>query len=277
VSNPGLFNEQIHERLREGYVQSDMNEAVEQLLSDLMINYHIPVTPSSPLHIDNNLLDPIILPEYSQQAGLSTADTGNSNPLPSVHETHNPNPTHSTPFSLNRSRNEPDIDPPSDRIRPTKYPLRFREPKRQWDESLLSKVEPYEPETYEDAMTSPHDKRWKQAIQTWSITTPPPDRASIKSRRIFKVKPGVRGADPRYKSRLVAKGYSQRFGIDYDETFASVAKQDTLRMILSFVAVYDLEMHQLDIKTAFLYGELDQDLPGAAGRFYQKWTRTHGM
>ena len=119
-------------------------------------------------------------------------------------------------------------------------------------------------------MTSPNHQRWKQAIQeeydsllhnnTWSITTLPPGRTSIKSRWIFKVKPGVRGADPRYKARLVAKGYSQRFGIDYDETFAPVAKQDTLRMILSFVAVYDLEMHQLDIKTAFLYGELDEEI-----------------
>jgi hypothetical protein len=119
-------------------------------------------------------------------------------------------------------------------------------------------------------MTFPNHQRWKQAIQeeydsllhnnTWSITTLPPGRTSIKSRWIFKVKPGVCGADPRYKARLVAKGYSQRFGIDYDETFAQVAKQDTLRMILSFVAVYDLEMHQLDIKTAFLYGELDEEI-----------------
>jgi histone deacetylase 1/2 len=87
-------------------------------------------------------------------------------------------------------------------------------------------------------MTFPNHQRWKQAIQeeydsllhnnTWSITTLPPGRTSIKSRWIFKVKPGVRGADPRYKARLVAKGYSQRFGIDYDETFALVAKQDTL-------------------------------------------------
>jgi hypothetical protein len=89
---------------------------------------------------------------------------------------------------------------------------------------------------------------------------------------------GVRGADPRYKARLVAKGYSQRFGIDYDEKFAPVAKQDKLRMILSFVAVYDLEMHQLDIETAFLYGELDEEiyLEQPEG-FISKWTRTHGM
>jgi hypothetical protein len=118
-----------------------MDEAVKQLLSDLKINSHIPVTPisesstpSSPLHIDNNLLDSIILPESSQHADPSTVDTEHPNPLPSVHETHNTNTTHPTPVSPNRSRSEPDIDPPSDRIRHSKYPLRSREPKRRWDE-----------------------------------------------------------------------------------------------------------------------------------------------
>ena len=81
-----------------------MDEAVKQLLSDLMINFHIPVTPigesstsSSPLHIDNNFLDSIILPESSQHADPSTVDTEHPNPILSVHETHNPNPTHPIP------------------------------------------------------------------------------------------------------------------------------------------------------------------------------------
>ena len=93
------------------------------------------------------------------------ADTEHPNPIPSVRETYNSNPTHPILVSPNTSQNEPDIDPPSDRIRHSKYPLRFREPKRQWDESLLSQIEPYEPETYKDAMTSPNPQRWKQAIQ----------------------------------------------------------------------------------------------------------------
>ncbi len=74
------------------------------------------------------------------------------------------------------------------------------------------------------------------------------------------MKPGVKGSAPRYKARLVAKGYSQRPGIDYEETFAPVAKQTTLRVVLSFVAAQDLKMRQLDIKTAFLYGDLNEEI-----------------
>ena len=115
-----------------------MDEAVKQLLSDSMTNSHIPVTPisesstpSSLLNIDNNFFDSFTFPEFSQHADPSTADTEHPNPIPSVHETHNPNKTHPIPVSPNRSQNEPEIDPTSDRIRNFKYPLRFREPKRQ--------------------------------------------------------------------------------------------------------------------------------------------------
>ncbi len=58
----------------------------------------------------------------------------------------------------------------------------------------------------------------------------------------------------------MAKGFSQRHGIDYEETFSPVVKYDTLRVILSFIAANDLEMSQLDVKTAFLYGQLDEEI-----------------
>ncbi len=58
----------------------------------------------------------------------------------------------------------------------------------------------------------------------------------------------------------MAKGFSQRPGLDYEETFSPVVKYDTLRVILALTALDDLELHQLDVKTAFLYGELQEDI-----------------
>lgn len=106
--------------------------------------------------------------------------------------------------------------------------------------------EPDEPENLNDALKSRDAALWKLAVEdeyisltdnkTWTLSTLPPDRTAIKSRWVFTVKLGVRGATPRFKAKIVAKGYSQRPGIDYDETFAPVAKQKTLRTVLSFVA-----------------------------------------
>ena len=87
------------------------------------------------------------------------------------------------------------------------------------------------------------------------------DKKIVKYKWIFKRKEGTPGVEKvRYKVRLVAKGYSQVLGVDFIDVFFSVVKHSSIWVILGIVAIQDLELEQLDVKTTFLHGELDEDI-----------------
>lgn len=127
-----------------------------------------------------------------------------------------------------------------------------------------------EPQSYEQALTLPDAEKWKEAIneemksliqnKTWHLVDLPKNRRAISNRWVFKIKTKPNGDVDRYKARLVVKGFTQKYGIDYQETFSPVAKPSSIKMILSIAAKENLKLKQVDVKTAFLYGSLDEEI-----------------
>jgi hypothetical protein len=88
----------------------------------------------------------------------------------------------------------------------------------------------------------------------------PSNRGALSGKWIFKIKRGAAGEILRYKARWVIRGFEQREGIDFHETFASVVKPMSYKAIFALAAAYDWEIEQMDVKTAFLYGAIDADI-----------------
>ena len=94
----------------------------------------------------------------------------------------------------------------------------------------------------------------------WDLVPLPKGVKPIGCKWIFKTKRDSKGDVERYKARLVAKGYTQKKGIDYKETFSPVSSKDSFRTIMALVAHFDLELHQMDVKTTFLNGDIDETI-----------------
>lgn len=93
---------------------------------------------------------------------------------------------------------------------------------------------------------------------TWSLCTLPAGHKAIGLKWVFKLKKNTAGEVIKHKAWLVAKGYVQRHGVDFEEVFAPVARLDTVRTILAVAADRGWQVHHLDVKSAFLNGELEE-------------------
>ena len=109
------------------------------------------------------------------------------------------------------------------------------------------------------------DEKWVKAMneeigaieknETWEVADLPKGHKTIGVKWVYKKKMNPKGEVERYKARLVVKGYRQKAGIDYDEVFAPVARMETIRLLISVAAHEGWQMHQMDVKSAFLNGD----------------------
>lgn len=127
-----------------------------------------------------------------------------------------------------------------------------------------------DPRTFRDAMISPDKDKWIEAMQeelnsleeneTWDLVDLPKFKNPVGSKWVFKRKLNEQNKVVSYKARLVAQGFSQKYGIDYDEVFAPVTRSSTFRMLLTVSAKRKYLVKQFDIKTAFLNGKLQEEI-----------------
>ena len=135
---------------------------------------------------------------------------------------------------------------------------------------LCTPLEVEEPTSYQEAIDSPSHKEWMDAMRdemdsmarnkVWELVDLPPQRKSIGNKWVFKIKRRADGSIDKFKARLVAKGFTQIEGVDYEETFSPVVRFASIRLLLALVAHLDLELFQMDVKTAFLNGSLEEEI-----------------
>lgn len=102
------------------------------------------------------------------------------------------------------------------------------------------------------------EMRSHQTNDTWILKELPKGRSSIKCKWVFKEKKDTEGRTTRYKARLVAKGFAQKYGVDYTETFSPVVRYTSIRVLMAIAVENDMKIHQMDVITAFLQGDLDE-------------------
>ena len=98
------------------------------------------------------------------------------------------------------------------------------------------------------------------SIESNRVCDLPLDRKTIRNKWVLNIKHKADGTIDIYKAHLIAKGYTQQEGIDYEETFSPMVRFASIHFILAIMSRMDLEIYQMDIKTAFLNGELDEEI-----------------
>ena len=139
-----------------------------------------------------------------------------------------------------------------------------------------------DPIHFEDAIK---DRKWIEAMddeingieknKTWELVDLPEGKEVIGVKWVYKTKSNVEGKIERHKAKLVVKGYKQKQGIDYEETFAPVARMETVRAVFSIAAQNKWKVYQMDVKSAFLNGVLMEEVYVEQPFGYEKKGQEH--
>ena len=125
------------------------------------------------------------------------------------------------------------------------------------------------PKTYNEAITSPESYKWKEAMKdeihsldennTYEFTELPEGKTVIGGKWVYAIKLGPNDEE-KFKARYVAKGYSQIKDINFKDTFAPTANLNSIKILLQVALEYDLIIHQMDVKTAYLNADIDYEI-----------------
>ena len=132
---------------------------------------------------------------------------------------------------------------------------------------MVANIIDFEPSSYEEAASQ---QVWREAMQeeyssimkndVWEVVPRPEGKSVVTSRWLYKVKHATDGSIEKFKARFVARGFSQVEGVDYEETFAPMARYTSIRSIISIAAKMGWKIHQMDVKTAFLNGFIQEEV-----------------
>lgn len=139
-----------------------------------------------------------------------------------------------------------------------------------WKVNLSTIEASDDPNSFSEAMSRTDKDLWLAAMreeldsldkcQVWSLVNKPHNRNIVSNRWVLKIKRKPDGSIDRYRARLVARGFSQKRGVDYNETYAPTSSAPIIRLLFAYAAVEGLYMSQFDVKTAFLYGDLNEQV-----------------
>jgi hypothetical protein len=134
----------------------------------------------------------------------------------------------------------------------------------------VNNIKMADPISFKEVMKSENSQKWREAMEEklrsmssndiWDLVEISDGAKRVGYKWVYKMKYDSKGKIERFKARLVAEGFTQREGIDYTEIFSLVSKKDSFRIVMALVAHYDLELHQMDIKTTFLNGDLQESV-----------------